>query len=292
MYEQFYGLTEKPFSILPDPKFLYFGQSHTMAFSMLEYGLVNQAGFTVITGAVGSGKTTLIQHFLASMNQTAKVGMITHTTRAGGNLLEWILMAFGQGFEDASYPRLYKRFCEFVEGEVRRRGRVVLIIDEAQNLEPDRLEELRMLSNMNTTSMMMQLILVGQPELRTTLRLPELRQFAQRISSDFHLPELQRSEARAYIDHRVRVAGGADQLFSPAAKTMLFEASKGVPRQINVLADRCLVYAFAKTKDRVSSSIVRRVLEDRNRYGIFASEEKPKQRHEASEPHYLASVSR
>ncbi len=275
MYEKYYGLAEKPFSILPDPKFLYFGPSHSMAFSMLEYGLVNQAGFTVITGAVGSGKTTLVQHFLNSMPESTRVGMITHTTRAGGNLLEWILMAFEQGFEDASYPRLYKRFCEFVENEVKRRGRVVLIIDEAQNLAPDRLEELRMLSNINTKSMLMQLILVGQDELRTTLRLPELRQFAQRVSSDFQLPELQRSEARSYIDHRVRVAGGQEQLFSPAAKTMIYEASKGIPRQINVLADRCLVYAFAKMKQRVSSSIVKRVLEDRKRHGLFAPDENP-----------------
>jgi general secretion pathway protein A len=273
MYEKHYGLLEKPFSILPDPKFLYFGSSHSMALSMLEYGLVNQAGFTVITGTVGSGKTTLIQHFLSNMHQSTRIGMITHTTRAGGNLLEWILMAFGQGFEDASYPRLYKRFCEFVEGEVKRRGRVVLIIDEAQNLEPDRLEELRMLSNINTKSMMMQLILVGQSELRATLQLPELRQFAQRVSSDFQLPELGKVEARAYIDHRIRVAGGPEHLFSSSAKTLLFEASKGIPRQINVLADRCLVYAYAKMRTQVSASTVRRVLEDRSRYGIFASDE-------------------
>jgi type II secretory pathway predicted ATPase ExeA len=270
MYETYYGLREKPFSILPDPKFLYFSRAHSMAFSMLEYGIVNQAGFTVITGTIGSGKTTLIQHFLASMTQPIRVGLITHTSRYGGSLLEWILMAFEQPFEGQSYPMLYSRFRDFVEGEAARNGRLVLIIDEAQNLEPERLEELRMLSNINTQSMLIQLILVGQTELRNTLQSPALTQFAQRVSSDFQLPELNVFDTRAYIDHRVQVAGGDCRLFSPSAKTLIYEASAGIPRQINVLADRCLVYAYAKSLSAVGSGIVRKVVEDRRRHGIFA----------------------
>jgi general secretion pathway protein A len=270
MYEAYYGLLEKPFSILPDPKFLYFSRSHRMAFSMLEYGIVNQAGFTVITGAIGSGKTTLIQHLLASMNQEARIGLISHTSKYSGNLLEWILLAFGQPFEDASYPRLYKTFRDFVEQEAEQMGRVVLIIDEAQNLETDRLEELRMLSNINTHSMLIQLVLVGQPELRDMLLAPGMAQFAQRVSSDFRLPELDGFEACNYINHRIRVAGGRTDLFSMSAKIMIFEAAGGVPRLINVLADRCLVYAYAKSARAVSSAIVRKVLEDRQRHGIYA----------------------
>jgi type II secretory pathway predicted ATPase ExeA len=243
-----------------------------MAFAMLEYGVVNQAGFTVVTGAIGSGKTTLIRHLLGGMGRSLRVGLITHTSKYGGNLLEWILMAFNQPFEGTSYPRLYKRFCDFVEQSEGPNGRVVLVIDEAQNLEPDRLEELRMLSNINTHSMLMQLILVGQPELRHTLQGPNLTQFAQRVSSDFHLPELQLSEARAYIDHRISVAGGQPHLFSSSAKRLICEASNGVPRQINVLADRSLVYAYAKSASAVSSSIVRKVISDKKRHGIFRLE--------------------
>lgn len=237
---------------------------------MLEYGIVNQAGFTVITGAIGSGKTTLVQHLLDNMNQEARIGLISHTSKFSGNLLEWILLAFGQPFEDASYPRLYKSFRDFVEREAEQTGRVVLVIDEAQNLETDRLEELRMLSNINTHAMRIQLILVGQPELRDMLLAPGMAQFAQRVSSDFRLPELDGFEACHYINHRIRVAGGRSDLFSMSAKIMIFEASGGVPRLINVLADRCLVYAYAKSARAVSSTIVRKVLEDRQRHGIYA----------------------
>jgi general secretion pathway protein A len=269
MYEAYFGLREKPFSILPDPKFLYFSRAHSMAFAMLEYGLVNQAGFTVVTGAIGSGKTTLVRRLLDSMGRSMRVGLITQTSKYGGNLLEWVLMAFDQPFEGLSYPSLYKRFCEFVGDCASRGERVVLVIDEAQNLEPARLEELRMLSNINTQAMRLQLILVGQPELRETLQMAELTQFAQRVSSDYHLHELERSDARAYVEHRIMVAGGQPGLFSSQAKSLICEAAHGVPRQINVLADRCLVYAFAKSAGSVSAGIVRKVLADRARHGIF-----------------------
>lgn len=269
MYEAFYGLREKPFSILPDPRFLYFSPSHRMAFSMLEYGIVNQAGFTVITGAIGCGKTTLIRQLLQSIGADVQVGLISHTSKFAGNLLEWILMTFGQPFENASYPRLYKDFRDFVESGAERGRRTVLIIDEAQNLEADRIEELRMLSNINIDSMLMQLILVGQPELRTLLQSPSLVQFAQRVSSDFHLPALDRKEAAAYIEHRIMTTGGNPQLFAPSSKRLIFEAASGVPRQINVLADRSLVYGFAESASVIGPKIVRNVLADRARHGVF-----------------------
>ena len=161
-------------------------------------------------------------------------------------MLQWILMAFNQPFEEGSYAGLYKRYSEFVTSEYERHGRVVLIVDEAQNLDAERLEELRMLSNVNTDEMMMQLILVGQPELRATLQGPGMEQFAQRVSSDFNLPALQATEAMFYFDHRLRVAGCERELFSNEAKRMIHEDSKGVPRLMNVLADRCLVYAYAE----------------------------------------------
>ncbi|MCA0274486.1 MAG: AAA family ATPase [Proteobacteria bacterium] len=273
MYETYFGLREKPFSILPDPKFLYFSNAHRMAFSMLEYGIVNQAGFTVITGTIGSGKTTLIRQLLGNVTGEIKVGLISHTSKFGGNLLEWILMAFDQPFEEGTYPRLYKRLRDFLEHEGERRGRAVLVIDEAQNLEAERLEELRMLSNINTDTMLLQLILVGQPELRSILQAPELTQFAQRVSSDFHLPALDRVEAKAYIEHRLQVAGGDPELFTSTAKRLIHDASDGVPRQINILADRCLVYAFAESTNVVTAKIVTKVLADKRRHGVFRMDE-------------------
>ena len=182
MYESYFGLREKPFSILPDPRFLYFSRNHQMAFSMLEYGIINQAGFTVVTGAIGSGKTTLIRQLLGCLGPDVRTGLISHTPRNNSPMLQWILMAFNQPFEEGSYAGLYKRYSEFVTSEYERHGRVVLIVDEAQNLDAERLEELRMLSNVNTDEMMMQLILVGQPELRATLQGPGMEQFAQRLS--------------------------------------------------------------------------------------------------------------
>ncbi|KHJ54173.1 general secretion pathway protein [Aureimonas altamirensis] len=271
MYESYFGLREKPFSILPDPRFLYFSRNHQMAFSMLEYGIINQAGFTVVTGAIGSGKTTLIRQLLGCLGPDVRTGLISHTPRNNSPMLQWILMAFNQPFEEGSYAGLYKRYSEFVTSEYERHGRVVLIVDEAQNLDAERLEELRMLSNVNTDEMMMQLILVGQPELRATLQGPGMEQFAQRVSSDFNLPALQATEAMFYFDHRLRVAGCERELFSNEAKRMIHEDSKGVPRLMNVLADRCLVYAYAEEASMVTPRIVNQVIADRAQHGVFGS---------------------
>jgi len=272
MYAAYFNLREMPFSILPDPRFLYFSRAHSMALSMLEYGIMNQAGFTVVTGAIGSGKTTLIRHLLSSVSQHLRVGLIAHTPRSEDNLFEWILLAFDQRIENTSYAAMYKQFCEFVQGVAATGGRVVLVVDEAQNLAPARLEELRMLSNVNSDSMMMQLILVGQPELSETLSRPELRQFAQRVSSDFHLPRLLPSEVNDYINHRLAVAGGSPSLITPKARKIIAAASEGIPRQINVLADRCLAYAFGRGVSAVSSRIVREGIADRTRHGVFRGE--------------------
>jgi len=272
MYAAYFNLREMPFSILPDPRFLYFSRAHSMALSMLEYGVMNQAGFTVVTGAIGSGKTTLIRHLLANVAQHLRVGLIAHTPRGEDNLFEWILLAFDQRIESTSYAAMYKQFCDFVQSVADTGGRVVLVVDEAQNLEPARLEELRMLSNVNSASMMIQLILVGQPELSETLSQPQLRQFAQRVSSDFHLPRLLPSEVNDYINHRLAVAGGTPNLITPKARKIIAVSTEGIPRQINILADRCLAYAFGRGASAVSSRIVREVIADRTRHGVFRGE--------------------
>jgi type II secretory pathway predicted ATPase ExeA len=272
MYAAYFGFREMPFSILPDPRFLYLSRAHSMALSMLEYGVVNQAGFTVITGAIGSGKTTLIQHLLGNVAQHLHVGLISHTPRNEDNLFEWLLLAFDQQINGTSYAAMYKTFCDFVHNVGSSGGRVVLIVDEAQNLQPSRLEELRMLSNVNSDAMIMQLILVGQPELSETLSSPQLRQFAQRVSSDFHLPRLMLSEVNDYIDHRLEFVGGDRSIISSGARKLIAEATDGIPRQINILADRCLAYAYGRGNATVTPRIVREVVADRGRHGVFRSE--------------------
>jgi len=270
MYEAHFGLREKPFSILPDPKFLYLGREHRMAYSMLEYGIIDHAGFTVITGDIGSGKTTLVRKLIGEMQDRVTMALVSNTSASVGSLIQWIAMAFGLPFDDRSYPRLYQDLQQFLIDEKQAGRRCVLVIDEAQNLDPERLEELRMLSNVNVDRMLLQLVLVGQPELRTVLQTPEMKQFAQRISSDFHLQPLRRTDAVGYFTHRVKVAGGIPQLFTRPAMSLIFDYAGGVPRAMNVISDRCLVYAFGEGKGFVGQRTVRKVIADMKAYGGFA----------------------
>ena len=215
MYEGFYGLDQKPFSLLPDPEFLYWAGPHSMAFAMLEYGVINHAGFTVISGEIGAGKTTLIKHLLKKLPDNIAVGLVSNIQGDRGDLLSWVLMAFGQEFEGKSSIALHQRFENFLVKRHDRNQRTVLIIDEAQNLGEKTLEELRILSNINEGGReLLQIILSGQPELKALLSRPSLMQFAQRVCSDFHLGLLAPKEVPAYIDHRLAVAGATRQLFS------------------------------------------------------------------------------
>jgi len=271
MYEAHYGLSEKPFSILPDPDFLYWGQAHSMAFAMLKYGLLNRAGFTVITGDIGSGKTTLIRHLLNQIPDDVRVGLISNTGKNTNQLLGWIMMALDQPFEGLSEVALFKQFQDFLIREYAERGQTILVIDEAQNLGPDNLEELRMLSNINADKdQLLQLILVGQPQLKDLLQRPELMQFSQRISSDFHLRPLLCEETIAYISHRLSVVGGDPNLFTKDAQRLVFEASGGVPRTVNILCDTALVYGFAIEAPNVTAPIVKNVIDDKKLYGVFS----------------------
>jgi len=273
MYEAHYGLREKPFSILPDPGFLYWAQAHSMAFAMLKYGLLNRAGFTVITGDIGSGKTTLIRHLLNHIGDNIRVGLINNTARQNGQLLTWIMMALDQPFEGQSEVALFKQFQDFLIREYTERGRIILVIDEAQNLGPDNLEELRMLSNINADKdQLLQLILVGQPQLKDLLQRPDLSQFSQRISSDFHLRPLLFEETAGYVAHRLKVAGGNPDLFDHNALRLVFEASAGIPRTINILCDTALVYGFAIGAPFISAAIVKNVIDDKKLYGVFSAD--------------------
>jgi general secretion pathway protein A len=270
MYKAFYNLTEKPFTLLPDPGFLYMSDKHRMAFTMLEYGLMNQAGFTVISGDIGAGKTTLIRHLLDNMDREHTVGLISNTHRSFGELLEWILLAFNLEHTGMNKVEMYRRFVDFIIDEYAHNRSTVLIIDEAQNMAAETLEELRMLSNINADKdQSLQVILVGQRELRETLQRPDLVQFAQRISVDYHLQPLSGEETAAYIRHRLSVAGGSPDTFSAAACQAVYLYSNGVPRLINLLCDTALVYGYAEQQPRIYANLVTDVAKEKQQGGIF-----------------------
>ena len=272
MYEAFYGLKAKPFSLLPDPEFLYWAGPHSMAFAMLEYGVLNHAGFTVISGEVGAGKTTLIKHLLRKLPGNIAVGLVSNIQSDRGDLLSWLLMAFGQDFEGRSPIKLYKRFEEFLIKRYERNQRSILIIDEAQNLDEKTLEELRIMSNMNEGGReLLQVILSGQPELKKVLSSPSLVQFAQRVSSDFHLGLLAPKEVPAYIDHRLAVAGATRQLFADEVFQLIYTVTRGTPRLINLLCDTALMYGFATGAQIIGLPLIHAVLRDKTNYGVLKS---------------------
>jgi general secretion pathway protein A len=269
MYESYYGLREKPFSILPDPDLIYWGKNHRLAFAMLEFGVMNNAGFTVITGEIGCGKTTLLRYLLRNLDNHITVGLISNTPRGKAELMQWVMMSLNQPFED-TYPALFKRFQQFLHEQFHRGGRTILIVDEAQNLGLESLEELRMLSNINADKdQYLQIILIGQPQLKDLLRSPQLLQFAQRVSSDFHLKPLTPSEVKEYINYRLKAAGSEVELFSDEACAAIAHASQGIPRTINILCDTALIYGFAVSADWISSEIVKMVIENKSQYGVL-----------------------
>ena len=274
MYEQYYGLTEAPFQLLPDPSFLYLSKDHGMALTLLRYSMLNKQGFTAITGEVGSGKTTLINRILEEMDDDVTIGLINFTHNSFGELSEWVLMAYGLEYRDKTKVELYDEFVSFLIREYREGRRVVLIIDEAQNMEPRVLEELRMLSNVNAQKdYLLHLIIIGQPELRVTLEKPELRQLTQRISVFYHLGHLSLRETRAYISHRMQVAGGNENLFDSEAVELIWESAHGVPRIINTICDLSLVYGFSSSAEQITMEIAQEVIDDRSRMGLKAASE-------------------
>lgn len=269
MYEAFYGLREKPFSILPDPDLIYWCQNHRLAFAMLEFGVMNSAGFTVITGEIGCGKTTLVRYLLRKLDDHVTACVISNTPRSQDGLLPWLLMSLNQPFE-GSYPALFKQFQRFLYDQFSRRRRTILIVDEAQNLGIEALEELRMLSNVNTDKQQfLQIILVGQPQLKDLLRAPELLQFAQRVSSDFHLRPLNADEVSEYVDFRLRAVGAHSDLFTDDACRIIADTSHGIPRTINILCDTALVYGFAAGAKKITAEIVDKVIQNKAQFGVL-----------------------
>ena len=274
MYETFYGLSERPFSIFPDPSYFFMGRRHELAYAVLEYGIQDQCGFTVITGDIGCGKTTLVRRLLDEQELGLTAGLISHTHERMDELLPWVMLAFDQPYEGKSNVAMFDDLTRFLIGEYAAGNRTVLIVDEAQHLSVAALEELRMLSNINAdNAQLLQLVLLGQPQLKEQLQRPELRQFAQRIVADFHIPPLAADEIEGYIRHRLAIAGREAALFTPEACALIAETSRGVPRLVNVLCDTALVYGFSADAGAIEAAVVAEVIRDKSDHGVLAFEE-------------------
>ncbi|MCK9294099.1 MAG: AAA family ATPase [Desulfobulbaceae bacterium] len=268
MYEKFYGLSEKPFHIVPNPHFLYLSAKHQHALTYLEYGIREGMGFILLTGEIGTGKTTLIRHMLNQIEAEIEVAVIFNTNVSANQLLSLILQEFELEADGADKARNLDRIYQFLIQKYARRSRVLLIIDEAQNLSDEVLEEVRMLSNLQADdTLLLQIMLVGQPELKAKLKRPGLAQLTQRIAVNYHLMPLNREETGVYIASRLEKVGGHPELFTPEAVDEIYRASNGTPRSINLLCDSALVYGFADELPKIDKDIVLQVLEDK---GDFA----------------------
>src|SRR6187401_1136557 len=271
MYERFYQLRERPFALSPDPEYLYPSRVHREALDYLRYGLESHAGFVVITGEIGSGKTTLLQTLLRGLDSQTTVGRIVNTMLEPRELLETILIDFGLDPSGKSKPLLLRDLAQYLVDQ-RLAGRLVLlVIDEAQNLSPAALEELRMLSNLETEkSKLLQIVLVGQPNLRDKLSAPELEQLRQRITVSYHLPPLDANETGHYINHRLRHAAvSAPLVFPRQATDLIHSRSRGVPRIINVICDAALVFGYAEERRQIDGALIEDVLSELELTGVL-----------------------
>ena len=260
MYEEFYNLRERPFNLVPDPEFLYLSPQHKLARAYLEYGIKQRVGFVVLTGEVGTGKTTLLKSILRSREKNQRLGVLYQTAMAAGDLLEVLLREFEVRGHYASRTARLSAFNQFLLNAYGRGEHVVLLVDEAQNLSPEALEEIRLLSNLQTEKEpLLQVILVGQPGLRERLRHPALRQLAQRVSVHYHLNPLNLQETKEYINFRLARAGGSG-IFTESAQDKLFEYTQGVPRRLNAWCDLALVAGFAEGRQEIDGEFIDTVI--------------------------------
>lgn len=243
---------------------MFWSKGHKRAYSVLEYGLTTRAPLTVVTGEVGTGKTTLLQAMLSEIEDDAVVGLISNAQGGRGDLLRWVLNAFDLSVAPGvDYVDMFQQFVDFVLDAYAQNKIVVLVIDEAQNLSPETLEELRMLTNVNSNKdELLQLILLGQPELREMIMRPELRQFAQRVSVSYHLKPMDVETTADYIEFRLRRVEGTGHEISREAILLVHRLSSGVPRLVNKICDLALVYAASADLPSVGAEIIRELVED------------------------------
>src|ERR1700687_5909413 len=262
MYASFFGLNEKPFAITPDPRYLYLSERHAEALAHLLYGINEAGGFVQLTGEVGTGKTTIVRSLLAQTPENAEIALILNPRMTAPEFLLTICEELGIGVQNSA-PGSVKDLVDILSYYLLHAHaagkRVVLVVDEAQNLSPDVLEQVRLLTNLETnTQKLLQIILIGQPELRELLARNELRQLAQRITGRYHLNPLSHQETAAYVLHRLRVAGATSDIFSSHSLSEVHRLAGGVPRVINVICDRALLGGYTHDRHRGTTSVVRR----------------------------------
>ncbi|HEV7608805.1 MAG TPA: AAA family ATPase [Steroidobacteraceae bacterium] len=262
MYASFFGLNEKPFSITPDPRYLFLSERHAEALAHLVYGINEAGGFIQLTGEVGTGKTTVVRSLLAQAPKHAEIALILNPRMTPAEFLLAICEELGLAVPVGS-ERSLKDLVDLLSRHLLKAHsegkRIVLVVDEAQNLAPEVLEQVRLLTNLETeTQKLLQIILIGQPELRELLGRVELRQLAQRITGRYHLDPLSGDEAAAYVRHRLRVAGATRDVFTAGALREIQHLSGGVPRLINIISDRALLGAFTEDRHVASASVTRR----------------------------------
>jgi len=264
MYEEFFHLKAKPFELVPNPTFLYMSSTHKKAMHYLYYGIKEKAGFILLTGEVGSGKTTLISDLIKRVDPTVTLARVFNTKVNSDQLLAMINDDFGLEVRGKDKIILLKELNDFLIEQHIRGHNTVLIIDEAQNLKTDLLEEIRMLSNLETdTAKLMQIVLVGQPELRNILSKPEMRQLRQRISISCRIQPLSRKETEEYIFHRLEIAGNREAVaFGDGCMDIIYGQCKGIPRLVNIICDFILLTAFMEERTTIDTAMLRDIVAD------------------------------
>ncbi|MBN1913492.1 MAG: AAA family ATPase [Candidatus Omnitrophica bacterium] len=277
MYLQFYGLKENPFNVTSDPTFFFLSQRHKEALSHLFYGVTQRKGIIAITGEIGTGKTTLCRFFLDQLGENVKTAFILNPYFSEVQLLEAIIKDFGITVRNKSKLAFVGELNRFLLRESESGGNVVLIIDEAQNLKPNQLEQVRLLSNLEThKDKLIQIILAGQPELNDKLNRDDLRQLRQRIMVRYHITPLEENEMQSYINHRLRIAGLENGIiFSQEALKLISDFSAGVPRLINIICDRAMLAGYVSESRRIEENIIKKCLEE---LGAFLSQTAPRSR--------------
>ena len=263
MYEEYFGFKEKPFNIAPDPDFLYLSRKHQNAISSLDFGLMDDAGLILFTGDIGTGKTTLIHHILRKIGADVTVAVVFNTNVDAGQLLGIILQEYGLNADSNSKAVSIKALTRFLIDLRSRKKRPLLIIDEAQGLSIDALEEIRLLSNLQDgMTMLLQIMLVGQPELKDKLKSPAMASLSQRIAVNYHLKPFEREETQQYIAHRLKTASGRPDLFTDAAIDKIHRMTHGIPRSINILCHAALVYGFADDLSTIDVPVLEEIMAD------------------------------